>query len=1553
MPARAHVSMTCRVTTFERWLAHIPFFAAHILLLVATGDSFADDVRDAANADGGESVSPIAIAEVKRDGAVSYAREVRPILVRNCLACHNATKSESGLNLERPETMAAGGDSGPAIMPGRGVESLLVKVASHAEDPHMPPPGNKVDAKALTSSELGLIARWIDEGAKSDTSESTVARQWQKLPAIVHPIYSVAVSPDDQLVACGRGNQIQIYHLSTGKLISQLSDPALENSGFLGTSGISHLDLVQSLAFSPDGDLLASGGFREVKLWRRPRNVRAANISLPGGATAFAISPSGAWSAAGYSNGEIRRWDWGQGAEAPVIVGHSGDITALRPSADGARLVSTSRDRSLRVWNLADGRPIGQVTLPTTPLAAELIGDGELVAIGCDDHSIQIARLPAPLAAWHDVNSDPRGFAISSDRRVVSAADSNGTIRMLDSANGNITAKLSGRGVAVTSISMNANGNRLVAAEADGALRVWNTSEQRVIAELRPAAAPVAAVAMDPSGNRIFEAMADGAVRIMKVDAVTPTPIGPEFDATLQVAAVSATGRIAYAAAYEGRQCVVVAEMTSGAVVCRVQNLPADVAAVALDADGQMLAIAAAGQPIKVVRVADGAEIQSLPVHFPGDEQARSRALAFAAGGQTLYSAVGRQIQRWSIATGSQVKTMDFVSAISSIGVSRDNNRVAVGLTDGMLKVLGGNDGEEQIGLSLGDAPVQAISFSNDGSRVAALSGKLATVVELAGKRVGEVVDVEFGGGVIAFASPNELIAAAADRKLYKREMRLEHLTPPHGARAVQLLARPDGQAVFVLLADGQLHGLATNSGQSLFSFRHGSAANSMAMSPDGHWLATAGDDRQIRIWSADNGSPAPRPTLGGMSQTVTAIAYSGDGQKLVATAPNSNEVLTFDLVRGELQECCVLALTGPVTKVAAVDSAIGFILVASDATIRAYSPSILSSLAGHTQPVTSIAIHPQNKDQLVSASLDGTIRVWSLSGRQQIRQWDHGGPVSGLAVRRDGRQLASIGGHSLLKLWNLENGQPWTTAGGQPIPELKGDLDAQLRLAKAERGLSLANAKLADRKKSLQEAESAVTSSAEAVKTATSNRDNAAKTLAEKSEASKAPIEAKKNAELAVTKADESQKQAAALLSPAKEAAEKEPQNADLAKALADAQRAVEEATKQLNETQAKAKEAVAAAKKAEQEQVAAEAAAMAAEQALAVAVAASERAAAAPPQAQESVKHAETQLSNAQAAVEAAKVAAATLEKPMRAIAYSSDGSQIGTSGENQRIRVWNAENGLPIDTFVGHQSQPFAMAFLPNNRLLSAGGDGVILWETAPAWRLERTIGKESNAVTFSDRVLSLAFSPNGDLLATGSGDPSRSGEVKLWRVASGELAQALSDPHSDAVLALNFSPEGDFLASTGADRFMKVFRLSDGSLHRSYEGHTHHVLGVGWRADGKTLASCGADGVVKVWDVVSGDQKLTTSALSKELTSIAFVADSPRVLVTAGDKTVRVYNTENGGNERTFSGAADFVHQGAVTPDGKIVAAGSQDGKLLIWNVENGQVIQQFDAPSGDK
>src|SRR4051794_1921409 len=84
--------------------------------------------------------------------------EVRPILARHCAKCHGEKTRRGGLRLDSRAALLTGGDSGPAVVPGKPEESLLVE-AVHYESLEMPPAGR------LSDREQAALVAWVKDGA--------------------------------------------------------------------------------------------------------------------------------------------------------------------------------------------------------------------------------------------------------------------------------------------------------------------------------------------------------------------------------------------------------------------------------------------------------------------------------------------------------------------------------------------------------------------------------------------------------------------------------------------------------------------------------------------------------------------------------------------------------------------------------------------------------------------------------------------------------------------------------------------------------------------------------------------------------------------------------------------------------------------------------------------------------------------------------------------------------------------------------------------------------------------------------------------------------------------------------------------------------------------------------------------------------------------------------------------------------------------------------------------------------------------------------------------
>jgi mono/diheme cytochrome c family protein len=99
---------------------------------------------------------------------VSFTGDIKPILEKSCVQCHGHGRRKGGFQIDSRDTLLAGGSSGPAVVPGRSAESLLIElVAGFDPDSQMPKKGTK-----LTHAQIGLLRAWIDQGATWDAGVS-------------------------------------------------------------------------------------------------------------------------------------------------------------------------------------------------------------------------------------------------------------------------------------------------------------------------------------------------------------------------------------------------------------------------------------------------------------------------------------------------------------------------------------------------------------------------------------------------------------------------------------------------------------------------------------------------------------------------------------------------------------------------------------------------------------------------------------------------------------------------------------------------------------------------------------------------------------------------------------------------------------------------------------------------------------------------------------------------------------------------------------------------------------------------------------------------------------------------------------------------------------------------------------------------------------------------------------------------------------------------------------------------------------------------------------
>jgi WD40 repeat protein len=410
---------------------------------------------------------------------VSFKRDVAPVLLNNCLACHGPKKAESGYRIDTFErAMSAGDSTQPGFIAKKLEESeAFRRITSTDKAERMP-----LDGDPLPADQVDLLKRWLEEGAAFDGPDpkSPLASY---IPPPTHPaapeayrgtmpITAVEFSADGSQLFVGGYHEITVWNTADGQLIRRIANVGQRT---------------YALRLSPDGQLLAAacgapGRLGEVRLLKPDTGELVKVLSMTSDVVFdCAFNPQGDRLATAAADASVRVFGVADGAEQLTITSHSDWVFAVAWKSDGSQLATASRDKTAKVFDAKTGDLLITYSAHNQPVRGVLFQpDGADVFTSGSDNKIQRWSIAeAKRSAEMSLGGEIYKLAAAGEFFLAPAADNK--VHQFAAKDQKKVRDLTGANDWVLSTAMHAGTKRIAGGAFDGQVFVWNADDGAVV----------------------------------------------------------------------------------------------------------------------------------------------------------------------------------------------------------------------------------------------------------------------------------------------------------------------------------------------------------------------------------------------------------------------------------------------------------------------------------------------------------------------------------------------------------------------------------------------------------------------------------------------------------------------------------------------------------------------------------------------------------------------------------------------------------------------------------------------------------------------------------------------------------------------------------------------------------------------------------------------------------------------------------------------------------------------------------------------------------------
>ncbi len=284
-----------------------------------------------------------------------------------------------------------------------------------------------------------------------------------------------------------------------------------------------HSEIVSSVAFSPDGKVLASGSHdKTVKLWNVEIGQEIRTLTAHSDwVNSVAFSPDGKTLASGSRDKTVKLWNIETGEELKTLTAHSDWVRLVAFSPDGKTLASASKDKTIKLWNAATGQEIKTLTGHSESVWSIAFSfDGKTLASGSGDKTIKLWNVQTgkEIKSFAGHSDDINSVAFSPDGKLLASGSSDKTIKLWDVASGKEIKTLAGHSEVVWAVAFSPDGKTLASGSFDTNIKSWSVASGQQIKSFAEPYGLILSVAFSPDGKTVASGIHNRTVKLRNIE---------------------------------------------------------------------------------------------------------------------------------------------------------------------------------------------------------------------------------------------------------------------------------------------------------------------------------------------------------------------------------------------------------------------------------------------------------------------------------------------------------------------------------------------------------------------------------------------------------------------------------------------------------------------------------------------------------------------------------------------------------------------------------------------------------------------------------------------------------------------------------------------------------------------------------------------------------------------------------------------------------------------------------------------------------------------------